>query len=291
MEFLKTTSDLFEETVYVVDFHQQNFRYVSNKGLFLCGRLPEEILQLGYKFYTEVIHQEDFQLVAKIHQVVLNYFTHPDTPIHDLTYMVFDFRIRGYKGQLRLSQKVVPLMVNNQVRMAVCCVNRSVSETSGNLFAYYNGKKDIRYQYSFEGERWEEEPMIKLSRQEWDIISLSKQGITGYKIADILGITHQTLRNAQTGIFQKLNTNSMTQSVIFTGNHRINVVSDRCNSRKEGKKPHRKMTPDKLARIQEELNSGQSVNSIAKRENIAESLIRYHLTNGSLKKHQGKFAN
>lgn len=47
--------------------------------------------------------------------------------------------------------------------------------------------------------------------------------------------------------------------------------------------PH-KIVGEKHDRIQQKLNKGQSVNSIAKEEQLRESAIRYHIKQGSLKK-------
>ncbi len=45
-----------------------------------------------------------------------------------------------------------------------------------------------------------------------------------------------------------------------------------------------KLLPDVLVRIQQKLNEGKSVNSIAKKENISEGSIRYGFKQGWLKK-------
>lgn len=49
-----------------------------------------------------------------------------------------------------------------------------------------------------------------------------------------------------------------------------------------------KLLPDVLERIQQKLDKGQSVNSIAKEELISEGSIRYSIQQGRLKKNSGK---
>ena len=168
--------------------------------------------------------------------MIVDYFSHPDTPICDMAYIAFDFRIRRYKGKLMLNQKIMPLIVNNQVRMALCVVSRSVSKTSGNLFAYFNGQEESRFQYSFENELWKREELIELNQKEWDILNLSKQGMLGKEIADIIGITEKDLRNTQTVINRKMNVSSKVETVIFANNHRVFVNSDQPFDRKMSKK-------------------------------------------------------
>jgi len=66
-----------------------------NRGLFLCGRRSEEVLQMGYHFYQEVIHPDDYRLMVKIHKTIMLFFQHSDTPLRDLSYVVLDIRMRG----------------------------------------------------------------------------------------------------------------------------------------------------------------------------------------------------
>ena len=284
LELLKTVSDAFDETVYVVDFKQPGFRFVSPKGIFLCGRSPEEVMRLGYEFFREVVHKEDFPLVAKNLQVIAEYFSHPKTPLRDLAYIVFDFKINGYKGKLMLSQKVIPfLAVNNQAHMAICCVSRSTGKTPRSIYAYHNGKESIRYRYSFANRQWIPEPLLKLSQMEWDVLNVSRQGLKGEEIAKVVGISYSYLRHVQSAMFEKLEVDNMIQALIYLQNHRIIVEPNR---RKQKKQPkvRRKMTPDKLQRIQERMNKGEKINSIAIQEDTLESNIRYYVDTGKLKK-------
>ena len=51
------------------------------------------------------------------------------------------------------------------------------------------------------------------------------------------------------------------------------------------------MTPEKLKRIQEAMNKGESNNSIAKREDVGEYTIRYHKSAGNLKNASRQLGN
>ena len=273
LEFLKKASETFDVTFYVVDFKHRCFRFISNKGIFLGGSTQDDVQRLGAEFYPEVVCQKDRYLVAKIHQAVMKCFSKSDT-ICDLDYVVFDLRMDIYKGKgkVMLSYKIKPLLVvNNQVFLAVCTVSRSTGKTSGNLYAYYDGKEGVCCKYSFVDHFWKHEPMIKLNPEEWKILKVAKQDVTGDEIADIIGISHQNLRNTQASIYRKLKVNTRKQAEIFTNNHRIFIDPDqKCNLKKsekeESKKQRHAMTTEKLQRIQEAMNKGESNRSVAKRE-------------------------
>jgi len=97
----------------------------------LQGRSPDEILHLGYRFYPEVIHPTDYRTILKIHQAIVRYFLNSATRICDLAYVVFDFRLRGYQGKMMMSHKEAPLIVNQQVQMAVYSVASSEAKLRG----------------------------------------------------------------------------------------------------------------------------------------------------------------
>ena len=287
LEVLRPLSHAFDETLYVIDFKRKCFRFVSNKGIFLLGYKSDEVMKLNYNFYREVVNKKDYPFFEKAIQVVEEYFLYPKTSIEDLTYIVFDFRIKGYKNKVMLSHKFMPLIVNNQAIMAICSVSRSASKTPGNLYAYYNSEKKVCYQYSFEGERWDTVPMIKISHTELDILSVIKHGIKGKDASDILGIEHQHMRNILTPLFERLDVDNTVQALIILQNHRVNVEADnKKKSKAESKinKPRKKMTLDKLPRIQARLNNGESYRSIASKEDISVFTIWYAIDKGKLKK-------
>jgi len=198
-------------------------------------------------------------------------------------HIVFDFKMRGYKGKLWFSLKFMPLIVGNQKQMAVCTVSRSTCKTPvRSIYAYHKGKESIRYRYSFGNRQWIPEPVVKLNQMEWDILKVSNHGIKGEEAAKIIGVSHSYLRSVQSAMFEKLEVDNMTQALIFIPNHRIVVEPNQ--RQKQQPKIRKKMTPEKLQRIQEQLNNGESVNSIAIQEEVSESNIRYHLNAGKLKR-------
>jgi len=286
LESLRAVSNLLDESVYVVDFHHRCFRFVSENGIFLSGLASEDVLSLGYDYYQKIIHPEDYPMAEKMYQEIVRYFTHPAS-LNDLIYAKISFRTHKTDG-LMMQHRVTPLIVNNQARMAICTVHHT-KDTPGNLCAYHRNK-DVYYQYSLDSGRWKQEPVISLKPREKRILELSKAGITRQEIADILRISLNTLRNVEASIYDKLKVRSRAQAVSLASNNRLIFVPDHSNNRKvheeqpNEKKNRRRMTPDKLPRIQEALNNGQSVNSIAKQEGVSEFSIRYAIKNGKLKK-------
>ena len=283
---LRAVSNFFDDSLYVVDFKRRIFHFVSENGIFLCDRSPKEVLNLGYAYYPKLIHQEDYQMAKRIHKEIVRYFSHPAS-LNDLIFVKFSLRLHKDSG-LMMQHKVTPVIVDNQARLAICTVNYT-KDKPGNLYAYHRNT-DVYYRYSLKSGRWKQEPVINLKLREKKILELSKAGITRKEIADLLGISLNTLRNNETVIYNKLNVRTREQAGRFASDNRLIFVPDQNNNNKEpvklpnGKRARRTMTPEKLLRIQKALNDGQSINSIAKQENVSEFTIRYAIDKGKLKK-------
>jgi hypothetical protein len=41
------------QSVYLIDYFNQSFLYVSDTPLFLCGHSANEVKELGYQFYLQ----------------------------------------------------------------------------------------------------------------------------------------------------------------------------------------------------------------------------------------------
>jgi len=175
-----------------------------------------------------------------------------------------------------MSNKIIPLVVNNQAQFAICIISGVPCNSTCNLFAYQNGTKEIRYKYSLYEKKWMIEPLIHLNQFEFDILMLSKHGLTGAQMADILGIKYQYLRNVQMDMFEFLDVKNTTQALLLAQSHRI-VVKTEQNKRKrpKEKKSRKKMTPELLRRVLAMKKEGKSNRSIAKVLDISEFMVRY----------------
>ncbi len=65
------------QSVYLIDYYKQEFLYVSDNPLFLCGHTAKEVKELGYSFYLEHVPEEeqkmleDTRRVSGMHKVLL----------------------------------------------------------------------------------------------------------------------------------------------------------------------------------------------------------------------------
>jgi len=181
--------------------------------------------------------------------------------------------------------KLKPVFINEQLRFGLCLFSSSVLIKPGHLQAHYYNSPDFE-EYSIKDEKWEKSTSEPLSEQEKTVLIFAKQGKTNEQIADILDVKHQTIRNIENSIYHKWQVNSIVQAIIYGTNHNLifQQVQSSNSIKSTSKKQRLLITPEKLRYIQQELNHGKSVNSIANQVNVSESTIRYHICKKRLKK-------
>ncbi|WP_198171563.1 hypothetical protein [Mucilaginibacter aquatilis] len=51
LDAVKAFARLTYESIYVINYEDMSFEYVSENPLFLCGYTANEVLEMGYNFY------------------------------------------------------------------------------------------------------------------------------------------------------------------------------------------------------------------------------------------------
>jgi len=296
LELLKTTSELLNECVYVVDVRQRCFRFVSNHDLFLCGHTQEEVIKLGYNFYRKVVHPEDYHLVGKMQRATLKKLAEIGESWDEVGYFSCSFRLlRKYSFLPRPLPQMVchqakPVWVEDELRYFVCSVENSCIKKRENLRMYHKNNP-VYEEYNANTNRWKRMVIEPLTEREKAILMLSQQGKKIYEIANDLNIGYKTADNQISKIFEKLDTHSMKDSVIFAENHQmiyipVRKMSDTILQPVEAPRKRKRilLTEDKLKNIQKSLNEEYSINSIAKKEGVSEGAIRAAIKKNKLKK-------
>jgi DNA-binding CsgD family transcriptional regulator len=223
VEILNRISAISDGSLYAIDLWKRCFLVVSNHNLFLSGYSPDDALKMGYDFFRKVVCPDDLPLFIDMHRIILQRLFKPEYEYRDIDYFSFNFRLLNEGKPLMAYHKMLPMLINNQTRWIVCHLSGSVKQNSGNLEVHYQNRRKYA-SYSFEDQQWKERKIPKLTDREKDILKLTQQGKCGREIADILCISHGTLRNLELAIYRKLGVHSMIEAVIYATNHRMVFV-------------------------------------------------------------------
>jgi DNA-binding NarL/FixJ family response regulator len=277
------------ESVCVIDFATQRFRFVADHDLFLCGHSIDEAMESDYDFLRRITHPDDLSLIYDVRKIISQRLSSPDDDLDDLDYFSFMFRIRNHpqlteSDYLMVYCKITPATTTGSTQTVLCVMTSAVNKTSGSLRAYYKHRPEYE-EYSCQSKKWEKperDKFEKLTPREASVVKHIEQGKSVNEIAKAHGVAYSTVQTQIEKLLLKLDVHSMEDAMTYASGHRLVFVptEEKPQSKKEAKtipiqnKAYHS-TPASLAYIQERLNNGCSVNSIAKTLNCTEGTIRY----------------
>jgi DNA-binding CsgD family transcriptional regulator/predicted DNA-binding protein YlxM (UPF0122 family) len=284
-------ANMLTEAVYVIDFEERRFRYVSKHSLFCIDHTPEEIMEMGYDYYKIAIHPDDIKMWLKILEAIQQRLQDPDKPADKINYFSCTFRIKApfSNGReniyLTVHHKLKPILCDRAVRFGLCMLSTSVIHNIGNLRTYYEDSLDYdEYTRGF----WKRFELRALTSRERSLLMLAGEGKTIKEIANVLNVSPKTIQNTESSLFEKLCVHSMRQAFIYAQNHQMIYVSQPLQpselSKTPNKKTRRRLTNEMITYIQHGIDDGFSINRLAKEVDITEGSIRYAVKQGKLKK-------
>lgn len=223
LEVVKTFVKLTYQSVYIINYQQRNFEYVSDNPLFLCGLTSDEVKELGYDFYFKNVGEQDLNLLLKINQIGFDFFD--DLPVSERKdYTIsYDFHIiNEKKNSILINHKLTPLFLNEEGKIwkAMCIVSLSPNHSSGNIIIS-NINSDIFSEFNLETDSWEKRQKVKLSERETEILSLYARGLTINEIAEKIFISPDTVKFHRRKLFEKMGVDNITEALSYATNNKL----------------------------------------------------------------------
>lgn len=218
IQYFEQISSITTENFYVLDVMQKKICYIKSDDLFLCGFSTNDVLRLGYDFYTKVIYSDDLPLWINICELVLGYLRDIEERQDEIDYFSCTFRLkRTYsfspKPLLQMVyHRMKPVWVDNNLRYLVCCIESSTLVDAGNLCMHYRDGL-VYSEYNFITKRWSQKVKESLTERERAILMLAQQGKRSFEIAIDLCKGHNTIRNQIKSLYAKLKVHSMQEAI------------------------------------------------------------------------------
>ncbi|WP_028284089.1 response regulator transcription factor [Olleya marilimosa] len=215
LESIKVFARLSNNSVYIIDYKEKGFEYVSDNPLLLCGHSAREVQQMGYAFYIKYVIKKDLDLLLKINQIGFDFYEKiPLKERKDYT-ISYDFHLKNQEGKkILVNQKLTPLFLTDEGKIwkALCLVSLSSSNYAGNIKIYKKGNQKF-LEYNEEKCLWHSAQTIKLSNREKEILHLSIRGFTINEIAQEILLSNNTVKFHRKQLFEKLKVSNITEAV------------------------------------------------------------------------------
>lgn len=217
--FSKTTY----QSIYVIDYHDQKFEYVSNSPIFLCGNTVDDVMDLGYEFYTKNVKKSDLDLLIKINDVGFQFYEKLPLEDRKLYTIHYDFHLLNeHKKEILVNHKLTPLFLNEEGKIwkALCIVSLSTNQNAGNIYIQKQNDNTI-WNFDLEREVWFKTEKIKLTEREKEILQLYSRSFNMNEIADKLFITQDTVKYHRKKLFEKMDVTNITEALSYAINFKL----------------------------------------------------------------------
>lgn len=215
-------SQIAYESIYIIDYFKKNFLYVSQNPLFLCGFSPEEVMALGYNFYTTRVPDKELELLLKINAIGFRFFNNHPNEDRTLFSISYDFHINNNGEEVLINHKLTPLELDpyGHIWLAICFVSISNHDKPGNIEVRKLGQSDY-WKFDLDLDRWIRVPGIKLTDGEREVLLLSARGLTVDEIARRVHRAKDSIKSRRRAIFDKLGVKSISEAIAFATNYKL----------------------------------------------------------------------
>lgn len=219
---LDVVSTMSYESIYVLDFFQKRFLFVSNNRLFLCGLTSEEVMRLGNSFYIQYIPKDELWVLNKTKNIFFRFLQKQSSEERSKFSASCNFYIKHNGGLRMVNHKITPLAFdpNGNVWLAVCSVSISNHDESGNIEVRKLGQSDY-WKFDLDLDRWIKAPGVKLTEGEKEVLLLSARGLTVDEIAERVHRAKDSIKSRRRAIFEKLGVKSISEAIAFATNYKL----------------------------------------------------------------------
>ena len=190
--------------------------------MFLCGLSPERMTELGYRFYSSYVPEEEQPMLIELNRTGFSFYN--NIPVNERKdwYISYDFHILNDGRRILVNHKLTPLALTSDGRiwLALCVVSASTHTDAGHIEMHRVGSSDF-FEYNLTTRRWDKRQMPVLSDGEKSVLALSIQGYTMTEIADRICLSPVTVKKYRQRIFDKLDVRNISEAIVAATNNKL----------------------------------------------------------------------
>lgn len=209
------------QSVYIFDYYKNNFLYLSDNPLFLCGKKVDYVKRIGFEFFVRHVPEPDLMLLSTVNQAGFEFFNKLSAA-DKLQYSIsYNFHLmHGKHDRLLVNQKMTPLLVDaqNKIWLALGIVSMASEAVTGKVEIRKAGT-DIIYELNPATGQWELKQDIRLTAREKEVLMLSAQGLTNMEISRKIYLTEATIKFHKSKIFKKLGVTNIAEAIGYITNY------------------------------------------------------------------------
>lgn len=219
---LRGFSHVTTKCIYAIDLVKGNIVFASDNMQIPFGIKPQDIISMGYDFYTQFIHKEDLQLLEELRAQTYRLLL--AKPREERLGYTLKFNVRFLlRGKERLLQMCsVPLIWSDDGKLILllCTLSPSSRKERGEIVLRRN-YDDYYYCFDFRKRQWEKKNVPVLKDYERLVIEYTAQGFTAEEIADKMCKSLDTIKSYKRQLFRRLRFDNISEALMHSINHEM----------------------------------------------------------------------
>ena len=215
IQCVKAMENLMDMDAYIIDYISGRVLYATEGYRFLEG--------YGYKdLESNYIYSEDFPLVSAIDLEAFHFFYSLPKSRRLNCYLTSDTRIRNGKNEIVLVNhkcSILDLTPSGVLRLTLCVDSLPTSDKLGNAYIKMTDTNTV-YEFIKSSQRFVEVKTQRLTSKAADILRLAGNGRNEAQIAEVLGISINTVKYHKKNIFAQTGTRNITEAVQWMNNQK-----------------------------------------------------------------------
>lgn len=215
---------LSHQSCYVIDYYKQNFLYVSPHRLILNNLKVDDIKQIGYQYYYNIVPYEDLRFLEFINKEGFDFFYKTSPTNERLEYSIsYDFHIYfDKKKQILINHQLTPILLNEQkqIWLALCLISISPKKHKGEIVIRKIGEP-FKYVYSPTNHKWTKEEEVVLSDIDINILRFSEQGYSNEEIAQAMFYNVNSIKFHKKQIYALLKVSNINEAIVYAYKNKL----------------------------------------------------------------------
>ena len=137
------------QSIYLIDYYKQEFLYVSDNPLFLCGHTAKDVKELGYSFYLKYVPEEEQKMLVELNRSGFKFFDTFDNVDKCQCSMSYNFHLKSGTRSRLINHQLTPILLTDdgKIWIGMCVVSLSSHKTVGHVEFHKKGNPNY-WKYS-----------------------------------------------------------------------------------------------------------------------------------------------
>lgn len=206
---------------YIIDYKNRKVLFATQGCSAFFGKFMTRDNSFEFNLLDKIICPEDLPLVANINYLVYDFFYSlpPERRLNG--YFTYDFRIIKGGNTILINHKSTVLDLTNDgtLRLSLNVIGYTTAKKPGNTYLKWFDTNTV-YEFIKSSGKFAEVKTQKLTSKATKVLELAGNGKNEVQIADILGISVNTVKYHKRRIFTQLGVNNTAEAIQWMNNQK-----------------------------------------------------------------------